>query len=108
MSALSQVFDLSVVGISDNAFRNCKLQCHCPGCREFGYKAFAECCSLQWVYAAEGVANQFSSTTKFGRYLFRGCINLAEFTLREIPSPSELPSQTTASDLAQVASALQG
>ena len=28
------------------------------------------------------------------------CINLAEFTLREIPSPSELPSQTTASDLA--------
>ena len=31
---------------------------------------------------------------------FEGCINLAEFTLREIPSPSELPSQTTASDLA--------
>ena len=35
-----------------------------------------------------------------GHYLFRGCVNLAEFTLREIPSPSELPSQTTASDLA--------
>ena len=77
----------TVVGISDNAFRNCKLlnSVTAPGCREFGYKAFAECCSLQWVYAAEGVANQFSSTTKFGHYLFRGCIN---------------PSQTTASDLA--------
>ena len=92
----------TVVGISDNAFRSCKLlnSVTAPGCREFGYKAFDECCSLQWVYTAEGVANQFSSTTKFGRYLFRGCINLAEFTLREIPSLSELPSQTTASDLA--------
>ena len=92
----------TVVGISDNAFRSCKLlnSVTAPGCREFGYKAFDECCSLQWVYTAEGVANQFSSTTKFGHYLFRGCINLAEFTLRETPSPSELPSQTTASDLA--------
>ena len=82
----------TVVGISDNAFRNCKLlnSVAAPGCRRFGYKACAECCSLQWVYAAEGVANQFSSTTKFGHYLFRGCINLAEFTLREIPSPREL------------------
>ena len=36
-----------------------------------------------WVYAAEGVANQFCSTTKFGHYLFRDCTNLAEFNLRE-------------------------
>ena len=42
--------------------------------------------------------NQKSSTTKFGHYLFRGCINLAELTLQEIPFPSELPSQTTASE----------
>ena len=92
----------TVVCISDNAFRSCKLlnSVTAPGCREFGYKAFDECCSLQWVYTAEGIANQFSSTTKFGHYLFRGCINLAEFTLRESPSPSELPSQSTASDLA--------
>ena len=92
----------TVVGISDNAFRNCKLlnSVSAPGCREFGYKAFAECCSLQWVYAAEGVANRFSSDTKFGHYLFRGCINLAEFTLREIPSPGGLPPQTAASGLA--------
>ena len=58
-----------------------------PGCREFGYKAFAECCSLQWVYASEGVANMFNSEAKFGQYLFQGCINLAEFTLSELPSP---------------------
>ena len=50
-------------------------------------KAFAECCSLQWVYALEGVANMFSNEAKFGQYLFQGYINLAEFTLRELPSP---------------------
>ena len=59
-----------------------------------------ECCSLQWVYTTEGIANRFSSSTKFGHYLFRGCVNLAEFTLQESPSPSELPSQPTASELA--------
>ena len=73
----------TVVGISDDAFRDCKLlnSVSAPGCREFGYKAFAECCSLQWVYASEGVANRFSNEAKLGHYLFQGCINLAEFTL---------------------------
>ena len=92
----------TVVSISDNAFRSCKLlnSVTAPGCREFGYKAFDECCSLQWVHTTEGIANRFSSCTKFGHYLFRGCINLAEFTLQESPSPSELPSQPTARELA--------
>ena len=47
----------TVVGISDNAFRDCKLlnSVLAPGCLEFGYKAFAECCSSQWVYASDGV-----------------------------------------------------
>ena len=82
----------TVVSISDNAFRSCKLlnSVTAPGCREFGYKAFDECCSLQWVYTTEDNANRFSSCTKFGHYLFRGCINLAEFTLYESPSPDEL------------------
>ena len=79
----------TVVGISDNAFRDCKLlnSVSAPGCRDFGYKAFAECCSLQWVYASEGVANMFSNEAKFWPYLFQGCINLAEVTLSELPSP---------------------
>ena len=79
----------TVVGISDNAFRDCKLlnSVLAPGCRDFGYKAFAECCSLQRVYASEGVANMFNSEAKFGQCLFQGCINLAEFTLSELPSP---------------------
>ena len=57
----------TVVGISDNVFRDCKLlnSVLAPGCRDFGYKAFAECCSLQWVYASEGVANMFNSEAKF-------------------------------------------
>ena len=79
----------TVVGISDNAFRDCKLlnSVLAPGCRDFGYKAFAERCSLQWVYASDGVANMFNREAKFGQYLFEGCINLAEFTLSELPSP---------------------
>ena len=92
----------TVVGISDNAFRYCKLlnSVSAPGCREFGYKAFAECCSLQWVYASEGAANWFSSETKLGHYLFQGCINLAEFTLCELPSPRGPTLQDVTSELA--------
>ena len=93
----------TVVGIADNAFRGCQLlsSVTAPGCREFGYKAFAECSSLQWVYAAEGVANQFCSTTKFGHYLFRDCINLADFVLREASPPHGSPQQINARELAQ-------
>ena len=92
----------TVVGISDNVFRDCKLQNSvlAPGCRDFGYKAFAERCSLQWVYASEGVANMFNSEAKFGQYLFQGCINLAEFTLSELPSPRGSALQARTSELA--------
>ena len=72
-----------------------------PGCVEFGHKAFAECSSLQWVYAAEGVANQFCSATKFGHCLVRDCINLDTFALREAAHPDELPVRTNARELAQ-------
>ena len=83
----------TVVGIADNAFRDCKLlnSVLAPGCRDFGYKAFSECCSLQRVYASGGAVNVFSGETNFGQYLFQGCINLAEVTVSEVPSPrSEL------------------
>ena len=68
---------------------------------EFGYKAFAECSSLQWVCAIEGVANQFCSSTKLGHYLFRDCINLATFVLREAAHPQELPARMQARELSQ-------
>ena len=95
-------FPATVVGISDNAFRSCKLlnSVSAPGCRGFGYKAFAKCCSLQWVYASEGVANMFSNEAKLGQYLFQGCINLAEFTLSELPSPRGSTLQARTSELA--------
>ena len=78
---------------TDNAFRDCKLlnSVLAPGCREFGYKVFSECCSLQCVYASGGAVNVFSGDTNFGQYLFQGCINPAEVTVSEVPSPrSEL------------------
>ena len=68
----------TVVGIADNAFRDCKLlnSVLAPGCRDFGYKAFSECCSLQRVYASGGAVNVFSGETNFGQYwggpLWRG------------------------------------
>ena len=97
-----QIAGRTVVGISDNAFRDCKLlnSVSAPGCREFGYKAFAECCSLQRVYASEGVANRFSNEAKLGHYLFQGCINLAEFTLSALPSPRGSTLQAGTSELA--------
>ena len=93
----------TVVSIADNAFRGCQLlnNVTAPGCVEFGYKAFAECSSLQWVYAVEGVANQFSSAAKFGHYLFRDCINLADFALWEAAPTQELSVRNNARELAQ-------
>ena len=89
-----------MVGISDNVFRDCKLlnSVAAPGCLDFGYKAFAECCSLQWVYASEGIANVFNSEAKLGQYLFQGCINLAEITLSELPSSRESVLQARVSE----------
>ena len=67
----------TVVGISDNVFRDCKLlnSVEAPGCSDFGHKAFAECCSLQWVHASEGAANVFNTEAKKEHCLFQGCIN---------------------------------
>ena len=93
----------SVVRIADNTFRGCQLlnSVTAPGCVEFGYEAFAECSSLQLVYAIEGVANQFCSSTKLGHCLFRDCINLATFVLREAAHPQELPARIHARELSQ-------
>ena len=92
----------TVVSISDNVFRDCKLlnRVEAQGCLDFGYKAFAECCSLQWVHASEGAANVFNSEVKFGHYLFQGCINLAEVTLSESPYPRESELQARVRELA--------
>ena len=68
----------TVVGISDNVFRDCKQlnSVSAPGCRDFGHKAFAECCSLQWVYASEGVANKISNEASSGNTSFKGALTL--------------------------------
>ena len=58
----------TVVSISDNAFRSCKLlnSVTAPGCREFGYKAFDECCSLQWVHTTEATAIGLAAAPSLG------------------------------------------
>ena len=93
----------SVVRIADNTFRSCHLlnSVTAPGCVDFGYKAFAECSSLQWVHASEGEANQFCSSTKFGHYLFRDCINLATFVLQETNHQQEPQARMEARELSQ-------
>ena len=85
-----------------NAFRDCKLlnSVLAPGCRDFGYKGFAECCFLQWVCASDGAANVFNGEANFGQYLFQGCINLAEVTLSEVPSPRGSTLQVRTGELA--------
>ena len=39
------------------------------------------------VCIGRDLANVFNSEAKLGQYLFQGCINLAEVTLSELPSP---------------------
>ena len=69
----------SVVPIEENTFRGCHVlnSITVPGCTEFGYKAFGDCCSLQWIHANGGGVNQIGSATKLE------CLNLATFTILE-------------------------
>ena len=73
---------ITVVRIDESAFRGCHWlnSIIALGCTDFGYKAFADCCSLQYVHANGGV-NTFSGATKLGHYLFDACINLAAMTI---------------------------
>ena len=68
----------TVVGIADNAFWDCKLlnSVLAPGCRDFGYKAFSECCSLQRVYASGGAVNVFNGKLISGNTSSKGASTL--------------------------------
>ena len=91
----------TVVRIAENTFRRCQLlnSITVPGCIDFGYKALADCCSLQFIQANGGGVNQFGSATKLGRHLFRDCINLATFVLLEDGCRQELQTQDEAGEL---------
>ena len=82
----------TVVRIEESAFRGCHWlnSITAPGCTDFGYKAFADCFSLQWVHANGGV-NNISSATKIGHYLFDSCINLATMTILHAGDDSDSP-----------------
>ena len=66
---------------------------------------------MQRVYASGGAVNVFSGGTNFGQYLFQGCINLAEVTVSEVPSPRSelngLTQQDRTREQLRAASALQ-
>ena len=68
----------TVVSISDNAFRDCKQlnSVSAPGCRDFGYKAFAECCSLQWVLHLKGLQTNLVTKPSSGNTSFKGASTL--------------------------------
>ena len=55
----------TVVRIEESTFRGCHWlnSVTAPGCIEFGYKAFADCCSLQKVHANGGGVNHNWDTT---------------------------------------------
>ena len=91
----------TVVRTAENTFRGCQLlnSITVPGCIDFGYKAFADCCSLQWIHANGGGVNHFGSATKLGHYLFVDCINLATFVLQEDGRYQELQAQSESREL---------
>ena len=83
---------ITVVRIDESAFRGCHWlkSITAPGCADFGYKAFANCSSLQYVHANGGV-NTFNGMTELGHYLFDACINSAATTiLQAVLEPQSL------------------
>ena len=73
---------VSVVRIDESAFQGCYLlgSVDAPGCVDFGYRAFAECCSLEHI-SASGGDNAFVAATKLALYLFDSRLNLSSVTL---------------------------
>ena len=90
----------TVARIEESAFRGCHWlnSITALGCMDFGFKAFADCCSLQFVHANGGV-NIISSATKLGHYLFDSCINMATITILHAGGESESPTPVQCREL---------
>ena len=77
----------TVGGISDNAFRNCKLlnSVTAPGCREFGCKAFEECCSLQSVYTLMELPTSLAAPPSLGITSLEAASTLPNLPCTRVP-----------------------
>ena len=89
----------TVVGIADNAFRDCKLlnSVLAPGCRDFGYKAFSEwtlflaaCVCIGWSCKRVQRGNQFRAIPLPGGSNCRHG-NLAEVNDRRVRFQTGVP-----------------
>ena len=83
---------VTVVRICESSFQGCYLlgSVDAPGCVDLGYRAFAECCSLQHL-SASGGDNTFVAATKLAPYLFGSCLNLSSITLtQDLLEPGQL------------------
>ena len=72
----------SVARIEEFAFRGCHAlnSVEAPGCVIFGARAFADCCSLQYVVTAQE-DNTLVASTQLAPYLFKNCTNLSRITI---------------------------
>ena len=92
----------TVVGISDDAFRECKLL-NMSGLRVvriLGTKPLRSAVPCNGCVHRMGLQMCSTAKPKFGQYLFQGCINLAEVTLSELPSSRGSAQQVRTSELA--------
>ena len=91
----------TVVRIEESSFQGCYLlgRVDAPGCINFGYRAFAECCSLQHI-GASGGDNTFTAATKLAPYLFASCLNLSSIALTQ--ASVELGQSTTLSTFREI------
>ena len=70
----------TVVCINEGAFQGCYAltQVVALGCVNIGRRAFAECCSLQYIGTNEGETNELVPGVNISSYVFESCPALSQ------------------------------
>ena len=99
----------TVLGISDNAFRSCKLlnSVTAPGCREFGYKAFDECYCTGCIPPRE-FPTSLAAPPSLAITSFEAVSTLLILPCERFPPQASCPRPPLSATWHQAASALQG
>ena len=75
----------TVVCLQDGAFQGCYalMMVLAPGCKRFGRRAFAECCSLSQIGTTDNAINLLAPQAQISPYAFESCLALSQVTFEQ-------------------------
>ena len=75
----------TVVCLQDGVFQGCYalMNVLAPGCKRYGRRAFAECCSLYQTGTTENATNLLAPQAQISPYAFESCLALSQVTFEQ-------------------------